>query len=58
MLLLSFGVNCHGLMLIIHIKILVITILLPRNKKKAIFSFLLTNKWPNQNTKQHNKAVL
>ena len=53
----SSGVNCDGSRLFFHIQILFVTVLLPRNQKDAIYSFLPSNKLPNRETKLHNRGI-
>ncbi len=47
----SFGVNYNGLRLVFYIKVLVLVVLLSRHQKKAIYSLLPLNRWPDQETK-------
>ncbi len=53
----SFGVNCDGSRLAIHIKVLVFALLLPRHQEEAIYSLPLSNRWQDWETKQHNGSV-
>ena len=53
----SLEVNCHKLKLAIYTKILIFTILLPKDYKKAFYSLLTTNKWLNKEVKQYDESV-
>ena len=50
-------VNCHRSRLAIYIKFLSLVVLLSRDQKEAIYSLLTSNKWPDQETKYHNRSV-
>ena len=53
----GFRVNYHGLRLTIYIKILVLAMLLIKDKNKANYSLQLLNKWVDREIKKNNRNV-
>ncbi len=53
----SSRINCYELRFIFHIQILVLTVLLIRDKTEVIYNLPPSNGWSDKEAEQHNESV-